>query len=96
MMADRPSLPLVRRGRAAAPSSTSATTPLADALRAGRRAGERRRAAFPLDVAFCPDCSLVQILEEVPPEKLFVDNYLYFSSFSDHLLRPLRASTRWR
>jgi len=41
---------------------------------------------YPLDAAVCPDCSLVQILEEVPPEKLFVENYLYFSSFSDALL----------
>jgi SAM-dependent methyltransferase len=32
----------------------------------------------------------VQITEEVPPEKLFVDNYLYFSSFSDHLLAHSR------
>ena len=45
---------------------------------------------FPLDVAFCPSCSLVQILEEVPPEQLFVENYLYFSSFSDGLLRHSR------
>jgi SAM-dependent methyltransferase len=45
---------------------------------------------YPLDVAFCPDCTLVQILEEVPPEKLFVENYLYFSSFSDHLLAHSR------
>src|SRR5688572_33469263 len=37
---------------------------------------------FPLDVGFCPDCSLVQILETVPPEFLFGDEYLYFSSFS--------------
>jgi SAM-dependent methyltransferase len=45
---------------------------------------------FPLDVAFCPECSLVQILEEVPPDKLFVDNYLYFSSFSEGLMRHAR------
>ena len=45
---------------------------------------------YPLDVAVCPDCALVQILEEVPPEKLFVENYLYFSSFSDALLRHAR------
>ena len=32
----------------------------------------------------------MQILEEVPPEQLFVDNYLYFSSFSDGLLRHSR------
>ena len=46
---------------------------------------------FPLDVAFCGECSLVQILEEVPPEQLFVENYLYFSSFSEGLLRHCRA-----
>lgn len=42
---------------------------------------------YPLDVAFCPSCSLVQILQDVPPERLFVDNYLYFSSFSTGLVR---------
>ena len=41
---------------------------------------------FPLDVAHCADCALVQILEDVPPKQLFVDNYLYFSSFSEDLL----------
>jgi SAM-dependent methyltransferase len=59
-------------------------TPLADALVAPEAADEPDP-RFPLDVAFCPTCSLVQILEEVPPEQLFVDNYLYFSSFSDAL-----------
>lgn len=61
------------------------TTPLADALVAPERLGEPEP-RFPLDVAFCPACSLVQILEEVPPETLFVDNYAYFSSYSDDLL----------
>ena len=64
-------------------------TPLADALVVPERVAEPE-ARFPLDVAFCPSCSLVQILEEVPPEQLFVDNYLYFSSFSDELLRHSR------
>jgi SAM-dependent methyltransferase len=41
---------------------------------------------FPLEVAFCPQCSLVQLTADVSPERLFVDNYLYFSSFSDRLL----------
>ena len=60
--------------------------PLPDALLAADELdGPEPR--FPLDVAFCPDCSLVQITEEVPPEQLFVDNYLYFSSFSEDLLR---------
>ncbi len=65
-------------------------TPLADALVRPDRLDEPE-ARFPLDVAFCPSCSLVQILEEVPPEKLFVENYLYFSSFSPALLDHART-----
>jgi SAM-dependent methyltransferase len=65
-------------------------TPLADALLTEASLSEPEP-RFPLDVAFCPNCSLVQILEEVPPDQLFVDNYLYFSSFSDHLLGHARA-----
>jgi SAM-dependent methyltransferase len=65
------------------------TTPLADALVTEEKLTEPE-ARFPLEVAFCSACSLVQITEEVPPEQLFVDNYLYFSSFSDHLLRHSR------
>jgi SAM-dependent methyltransferase len=64
-------------------------TPLADALVAPDRLGDPEP-RFPLDVAFCPSCALVQILEEVPPDVLFVENYLYFSSFSDHLLAHSR------
>jgi hypothetical protein len=63
--------------------------PLADAILTFADLG-RPEPVFPLDVAFCAECSLVQILEEVPPEQLFVDNYLYFSSFSDHLLAHAR------
>ena len=64
--------------------------PLADALLHAQGL-ERPEPRYPLDVAFCPDCSLVQILEEVPPQRLFVDNYLYFSSYSDELLRHARS-----
>jgi SAM-dependent methyltransferase len=64
-------------------------TPLADAfLNPADLAKPEPR--FPLDVAFCAGCSLVQVLEEVPPEVLFVDNYLYFSSFSPALLEHAR------
>jgi SAM-dependent methyltransferase len=69
-------------------------TPLADALVEPDRLGEQED-RFPLEVAFCPDCTLVQILEEVPPEKLFVDNYLYFSSFSDDLLDHSAKHAAW-
>ncbi|MCG8545300.1 MAG: methyltransferase, partial [Alphaproteobacteria bacterium] len=42
---------------------------------------------FPLEVAFCHDCALVQITETVDPEVLFDSDYPYFSSFSDYLLK---------
>lgn len=44
---------------------------------------------YPLELVYCPHCSLVQITETVPPEELFRD-YLYFSSFSDTMLASAR------
>ncbi len=44
---------------------------------------------YPLEVALCPNCSLVQINATVPPELLFRE-YLYFSSFSETMLRHAR------
>jgi SAM-dependent methyltransferase len=52
----------------------------------------REDARYPLDVAFCADCALVQILETVPPEVLFGEDYPYFSSFTDALLRHSEAN----
>lgn len=49
-------------------------------------------ARYPLDVAFCPACSLVQILETVQPEVLFCRNYPYYSSFTDALLAHSKAN----
>jgi SAM-dependent methyltransferase len=46
----------------------------------------------PLTLAFCPDCSLVQILEEVDPEVLFCKDYPYFSSVSKSLMEHFRNS----
>ena len=60
--------------------------PLSDGFLAESKLGEQEP-LYPLDVAFCPDCALVQILETVPPEKLFDADYPYFSSFTDSLLR---------
>ena len=45
---------------------------------------------FPLDVAFCPACRLVQLVSDVPTERMFRYRYLYLSSFSDELLRHSR------
>jgi SAM-dependent methyltransferase len=59
--------------------------PLANALLSGDQLGQSEE-RFPLNLAFCPQCALLQILETVAPEKLF-RRYLYFSSFSDTVLR---------
>jgi len=46
----------------------------------------KSEARYPLKLAFCPFCTLVQITETVAPEVLFGE-YLYFSSFSDTMLK---------
>ena len=65
--------------------------PLSDGLRKPEEVpGPEKR--YPLEVAFCTGCSLVQILEEVDPEVLFGDDYPYFSSFSDQLLEHSKSN----
>lgn len=58
--------------------------PLANSLLSADQL-HRPEPTYPLDLAFCPECSLVQIAEAVPPEQLFRE-YAYFSSFSDAML----------
>jgi SAM-dependent methyltransferase len=63
-------------------------TPLANALLTHEELSQPEE-TYPLDLVFCPNCTLVQITETVPPEKLFRE-YLYFSSFSDTVLQNAR------
>jgi methylation protein EvaC len=37
---------------------------------------------YELRVAFCPDCGMVQLVEQLEPEKMFHENYAFFSSTS--------------
>ena len=37
---------------------------------------------YPMELAFCSGCTLVQILETIDPAKLFLDDYPYYSSVS--------------
>jgi SAM-dependent methyltransferase len=48
---------------------------------------------FPLRLAVCQSCWLLQILDLVPPVQLFSE-YLYFSSFSDVMLQHARAAAQ--
>ena len=47
---------------------------------------------FPLTVAVCADCGLMQIRENVDPEQLFCRDYPYYSSFIPSLLRHSQAN----
>lgn len=64
-------------------------SPLADRLLSEEKL-EQPEPTFPLEVAFCHNCALVQILETVPPEELFCNNYPYYSSVSSTLLEHSR------
>jgi SAM-dependent methyltransferase len=66
-------------------------TPLADALITQEQLGQPEL-IVPLEWVFCPDCALVQITESVPPEILFCNNYPYYSSVSESLVRHFRES----
>lgn len=45
----------------------------------------------PLRLAVCPECHLMQLRDLVPPIRLFSE-YLYFSSFSDSMLRHAKSA----
>jgi SAM-dependent methyltransferase len=61
------------------------STPLANALR-DENPPNRPEPTFPLELALCHHCSLVQLTTEVPPEVLFRE-YVYFSSYSETMLQ---------
>ncbi len=64
-------------------------TPLANRLLTDEQLNEPEP-TWPLDLVWCPECSLVQITETVSPEILFRD-YAYFSSFSDTMVTHART-----
>ncbi|GBD42772.1 hypothetical protein HRbin40_00227 [bacterium HR40] len=69
--------------------------PLSDGfLRSDQLASPEPR--FPLDVAFCEDCTLVQIEHTVAPEILFDSDYPYFSSVSETVVDNARANVEAR
>jgi C-methyltransferase C-terminal domain/Putative zinc binding domain/Methyltransferase domain len=66
-------------------------TPLANSLLTPDQL-EAPEPVFPLELGFCPECSLVQILKSVPPETMF-STYPYFSSTSDTVVRNAETLT---
>jgi SAM-dependent methyltransferase len=66
-------------------------TPLADRLLTEQGLNEPEPHCH-LTVVFCPDCSLMQIIETVDPKVLFGSDYPYYSSVSPTLLDHFRGS----
>src|SRR3954470_5220011 len=62
--------------------------PLANALLSANQP-DAPEETYPLDLLLCSNCTLVQLAETAPPEKLFRE-YYYCSSFSDTMLRHSR------
>ncbi|MHA7829030.1 MAG: NAD-dependent epimerase/dehydratase family protein [Roseovarius sp.] len=51
-----------------------------------REAIDQPEHLVPLRLGFCTSCGLAQLLETRPPEEMFGDDYVYFSSVSEDLL----------
>jgi len=67
-------------------------TPLANRLLTRKQLAQPEP-RYPLVLAFCPACTLIQITETVSPEVLFSE-YFYRSSFSDALLDHSRRHVK--
>ena len=47
---------------------------------------------YPLSIAFCTSCSLLQTLDTVPPHEVFHEDYTYYASFSETWLEHCRQN----
>lgn len=50
----------------------------------------KKELELPLRLGYCEECSLVQLLETHAPDEMFGEEYFYFSSFSEDLLKHSR------
>lgn len=67
--------------------------PLAEVL-LGEDELDRDEPTFPLRLAVCPNCTLVQLLETVPPEVVYGEDYPYYSSVLQGLLDHFTTSAK--
>src|SRR5688572_10587541 len=49
---------------------------------------------FNLSAAYCPRCTLVQLVEQPPPERMFNDRYPFFSATSFRMQEHFAALAR--
>lgn len=78
-------------GRKLLPVLDFGDAPIADRLLKSLSSEEPEPRA-PLELAFCPECSLVQITHSVDPEILFCQEYPYYSSVSPSISAHFRRS----
>lgn len=67
------------------------STPLADVLLTEEQLGQPEL-FIPLELVFCPSCTLIQIRQTVDPRILFNEDYPYFSSTSNTYLEHSRKN----
>lgn len=67
---------------------------LVDVATIGRQAlsifGDKRSEEYGLDLIICTNCSLVQLKESTPPEKLYTENYGYRSGINNTIKADLK------
>lgn len=68
-------------------------TPLANALLSSDQL-EDREPSYPLGLAFCPSCTLVQATHDTPAEVIFTADYPYHSSFAQQVVDHGRAHAK--
>jgi SAM-dependent methyltransferase len=67
--------------------------PVANALLTCEQPNQIER-RYPLELALCRDCALLQVTETVPPDELYERDYPYFSSSSPTLLQHAAVLAR--
>ena len=75
------------------PTLSLGMTPLADILLTEEQIA-RTEPRYPLAVAFCPQCSLMQLTSAAPPDHIYKDEYPYFTSALPGLLRHFQDSAK--
>jgi SAM-dependent methyltransferase len=68
-------------------------TPIANSLVSEAELGQLE-AMYPLGLAFCAACTLVQLFYELPADAIFTGDYPYYSSFSDTVVDHARQHAR--
>ncbi len=67
--------------------------PVAEVL-VGEDQLDRPVSAAPLEVAFCPECTLLQVKHVIPPKAVYLEDYAYFSSLSGFVREHYSAAAR--